>query len=159
MPTRTLPDMAELLARLVAIEEAAVEASDAVPYSFQQQEGFPYWTNRAGRMVFERDSSEELVTMTITITATLYVGHAEADYHGQLDNQLASQFMLVTDDLNRSARAQSGLYPGPMGYLEFLFVSEVSGVEIRQNRDGQGVFCTEFSIDCNFRYPQRYNYA
>jgi len=156
--TRTLPDMKELLARLVAIEETAVDGSDAMPSAWRTQEGFPYWTNQAGRMEFQSEFGEEMVSLTATILATLYVGHASADYHGELDDQLASSFLQIADDLNRSARAQSALYNDGMKYLSFVVVSEIAGVQIRNNSDGQGMLCTVFTIQATFTYPQQYDY-
>lgn len=121
-------DSDDMMARLVAIEEEMVQ-SDAVPYPFHKQEGFPYWTNYMPNLALDRAQNnygEEAMDATATVMAVLAIGNMTSGVPGEREAEYMKLAFFMARYFNARPKLQSSTYPEGMPYVMFMECTNVT---------------------------------
>lgn len=105
----------DLLARVVAMEEAAFSGSQGYPYFYQTQEQPPYWVNRLGPAQYSWDS-EDIAIVRRDLVMRLVIARLTQGYSGEAETELLDnldaiiQYFLDRPDLTSSTYPSSPVY-------------------------------------------------
>lgn len=152
-------DSDDMMARLVAIEEEMVQ-SDAVPYPFHKQEGFPYWTNYMPTLALDRGQNnfgEEAMETVPTIIATLAIGNMTSGVPGEREAEFMSLAFFMARYFNRRPKLQSSQYPEGMPYVNFLQCTNVARAT-GKGAAGDDVLLAVCTLVINMLEPLNYAY-